>query len=54
MSHLFTIIEEVVIWVSKLLMIMNLSTIGAYYMVAIQACKEAIWIKRLIKELGNK
>ncbi|KAL5755197.1 hypothetical protein ACOSP7_023417 [Xanthoceras sorbifolium] len=30
------------------------STIEAEYMVATQACKESIWIKRLMEELGNK
>ena len=33
---------------------MALSTTEAEYMAATQVCKEAIWIQRLLKELGHK
>ena len=33
---------------------MALSTTEAGYMVATQACKEAVWVKRLLEELGHK
>ena len=33
---------------------MALSTTEAEYMAATQACKEAIWIQRLLEELGHK
>ena len=33
---------------------MALSTTEAEYMAATQACKEAIWIQNLLKELGHK
>ena len=41
-------------WISKLQTVMASSTIEAEYMAATQACKEAIWIKRLMEELGHK
>ena len=33
---------------------MALSTTKAKYMAATQACKEVVWVKRLLKELGHK
>ena len=33
---------------------MALSTMEAEYMAATQACKEAVWVKRLLEELGHK
>jgi len=41
-------------WVSKLRTVVALSTTEAEYMVATQACKEAIWMKKLMEELGHK
>ena len=38
----------------KLQTVVALSTIEAEYMAATQACKEAIWIQRLLEELGHK
>jgi len=37
-------------WVSKLQTVVALCTIEAEYMVATQACKEAIWMKKLMEE----
>ena len=41
-------------WVSKLQTVVALSTTEAEYMAATQACKEAIWIRRFMEELGHK
>jgi hypothetical protein len=41
-------------WVSKLQTVVALSTTEAEYMAATQACKEAIWMKKLMEELGHK
>lgn len=41
-------------WLSKLQTVVALSTTEAEYMAATQACKEAIWIQRLMEELGHK
>ena len=42
--------DGVVSWVSKLQTIVVLSIAKAEYMSIIQACKEAIWITRLMEE----
>lgn len=34
--------------------VVALSTIEVEYIVATQACKEVIWIKRLLEKLGHK
>ncbi|KAK9224625.1 hypothetical protein WN943_009660 [Citrus x changshan-huyou] len=44
----------VVCWVSKLQIVVALSTTEAEYMAATQAYKEAIWIQRLLEKLGTK
>ncbi|KAH9652502.1 hypothetical protein KPL70_027122 [Citrus sinensis] len=41
-------------WVSKLQTVVALSTTEAEYIAATQSCKEAIWIQRLLEELGHK
>ena len=51
---MFTLARGVVSWLSKLQTIVVLSTTKAEYMVATQACKEAIWIQQLMEELGHK
>ncbi|XP_073119675.1 uncharacterized protein [Henckelia pumila] len=53
-SYVFTVAGGAVSWVSKVQTVVALSTIEAEYMTATQACKEAIWIKRLLEELGHK
>jgi hypothetical protein len=50
----FIIAEGAVSWVSKLQTVVALSTTEAEYMAATQACKEAIWMKKLMEELGHK
>ncbi|KAH9689170.1 Integrase catalytic domain-containing protein [Citrus sinensis] len=50
-SYVFTLAGAAVSWVSKLQTVVALSTTEAEYMAATQACKEAIWIQRLLEEL---
>jgi hypothetical protein len=50
----FIITRGAVSWVSKLQNVIALSTTEAEYMATTQACKEAIWMKKLIEELGHK
>ncbi|KAH9714562.1 hypothetical protein KPL71_020696 [Citrus sinensis] len=52
--YVFTLAGAAVSWVSKLQTVVALSTTEAEYMAATQACKEAIWIQRLLEELGHK
>jgi len=53
-SYVFIIAGGAVSWVSKLQTVVALSTTKAEYMAATQACKEAIWMKKLMEELGHK
>ncbi|KAH9766027.1 Integrase catalytic domain-containing protein [Citrus sinensis] len=53
-GYVFTFAGAAVSWVSKLQTVVALSTTEAEYMAATQACKEAIWIQRLLEELGHK
>ena len=53
-GYMFTLAGAAVSWVSKLQTVVALSTTEAEYMAATQACKEAIWIQRLLEELGHK
>ncbi|KAH9726513.1 Integrase catalytic domain-containing protein [Citrus sinensis] len=53
-SYVFTFAGAAVSWVSKLQTVVALSTTEAEYMAATQACKEAIWIQRLLEELRHK
>jgi hypothetical protein len=50
----FIITGGAVSWVSKLQTVVALSTTEAEYMAATQACKEAMWMKKLIEELRHK
>lgn len=43
-----------VLWQSKLHKCVALSTTEAEYIAAVEACKEALWLKRFLKELGLK
>ena len=51
-SYVFTLAAGAVSRVSKLQTVVALSTTEAEYMATIEACKKAIWIKRLMEELG--
>ncbi|KAK9200365.1 hypothetical protein WN944_015562 [Citrus x changshan-huyou] len=53
-GYVFTLAGAAVSWISKLQTVVALSTTEAEYMAATQACKEAIWIQRLLEELGTK
>jgi len=53
-GYVFIIAGGSVSWVSKLQTVVALSIIEAEYMAATQACKEAIWMKKLMEELGHK
>ncbi|KAH9663295.1 hypothetical protein KPL70_019630 [Citrus sinensis] len=53
-GYVFTLAGAAVSWVSKLQTVVALSTTEAEYMAATQACKEAIWIQRLLEELEHK
>ncbi|KAH9803717.1 hypothetical protein KPL71_001892 [Citrus sinensis] len=52
-GYVFTLAGATVSWVSKLQTVVALSTTEAEYMAATQACKEAIWIQRLLEELEH-
>ena len=41
-------------WVSQLQKVETISTTEAEYLVVIEACKELIWLKGLMKELGKE
>ena len=51
---MFILAGVAVSWVSKLQTVVTLFTIEEKYMAATQACKEAIWIQRLLEEFGHK
>ena len=53
-SYMFIIIRGVMSWVFKLQIVVALSIIETGYMAATQACKEAIWMKKPMEELGHK
>jgi ATP-binding cassette subfamily B (MDR/TAP) protein 1 len=53
-GYVFIITGGAVSWVSKLQTVVALSTTEAEYMAATQACKEAMWMKKLIEELRHK
>ena len=52
-GYIFTIGGTIVSWISKRLQVMALSTTKVDYVVAIEASKELIWLKRLMEELGK-
>ncbi|KAH9734881.1 Integrase catalytic domain-containing protein [Citrus sinensis] len=53
-GYVFTLAGAAVSWVSKLQTVVALSITEAEYMAATQVCNEAIWIQRLLEELGHK
>ena len=53
-GYVFTLAGGAVSWLSKLQTVVALSTTEAEYMAATQACKEAVWIQRLMEELSHK
>lgn len=53
-SYVFTLAGGAASWVSKMQTVVTLSTTKAEYTAATKACKEVIWIQRLLEELGHK
>ena len=53
-SYVFILASGAINWLSKLQTVVALSTENAEYMATIQACKETIWIQRLMEELKHK
>lgn len=53
-GYVYKLAGGAVSWMSKLQKVVALSTTEAEYMAATQACKESIWIQRLLEELGHK
>ena len=53
-GYVFTLAGGAISWVSKLQMVVALSTTEAKYMASTQACKEAILIQRILEEIGHK
>ena len=51
--YVFTLVGGAVIWISKLQTVVALSSTETEYMAATEACKEVIWIKRLMEELEH-
>ncbi|GJX87625.1 retrovirus-related pol polyprotein from transposon TNT 1-94 [Tanacetum coccineum] len=53
-GYVFTLSGGTVSWVSKLHLVVAMSTTEAEYIEAAQARKEAVWLKMLLEELGHK
>ncbi|MCO5582853.1 hypothetical protein L7F22_036754 [Adiantum nelumboides] len=52
--YVFTFTDGAVSWISRLQKCVALSTTEAEYVAAIKACKEALWLMRLVDDLGIK
>ena len=52
-GYVFTLAGGAISWMSKLQDIVALSTTKAEYIVASHACKEAIWLRGLLREIGR-
>ena len=53
-SYLITFAGGVVAWQSRLQKCVALSTIEAEFIAIIEACKELLWLKKFLQELGLK
>ena len=53
-SYVFMLARGAMSWRSRLQNCITQSTIEAEYVVATEACKEAIWLGRLVVDLGMK
>lgn len=52
LGYVFTFTGGTVSWISRLQKCVALSTTEAEYVAATEACKEALWLMRLVEELG--
>ena len=53
-GYLYTFASATVSWVSRLQIIVALSTKKAKYIAGIEACKEMLWMQRFLGEVGIK
>ena len=51
-SYVFTLFGGLVCWRSTLQSLVAMSTTKVEYMAVAEATKKALWLKRLVKELG--
>ena len=51
-DYIFTLFEGLISWKWQLQSIVALSTTEVEYIATIEAMKEALWLQRLVKELG--
>jgi hypothetical protein len=51
-GYVFTLTEGPIYWKSMIQSMVAMSMTEADYMVAVEAAKEALWLTRLVKELG--
>ena len=52
-SYVFTLAGGAISWMSKLQNTVDLSTTEAKYIPASHACKEEIWLRGLLREIGR-
>jgi ATP-binding cassette subfamily B (MDR/TAP) protein 1 len=53
-GYVFTLGSAAVSWVSRLQKIVTISTTEAEYVAATEACKEMVWLRSFMKELGKE
>jgi hypothetical protein len=51
-GYVFTLVGGPICWKSMIQSTVEMSTIEVEYMVAVEATKEALWLRRLVRELG--
>jgi len=50
--HIYTFVGVAVSWVSRLQKVVALSTIEVEYITTTEVCKEILWMRRFLEELG--
>ncbi|GJV27760.1 gag-pol polyprotein [Tanacetum coccineum] len=53
-AYMFALCGGTISWVSKLLLVVAMSTTEVEYVAATQASKETVWLKMLLEELGHR
>jgi len=53
-GYVFTLGSAAVSWVSRLQKIVTISTTEAKYVAVTEACKEMVWLRSFMKELGKE